>query len=111
MKKYPPEHVEALTGIPGDDIVSLAREYATTRPAVIRLNYGVQRSERGGAAVQAISLLPVLVGSFRKAGGGIQLSTSQGFQVNRAGLEMPDCRRSPLGRTARLVNMSHWPRR
>ncbi len=107
VKQYKPERVEALTGIGREEIVTLAREYATTRPAVIRLNYGVQRSERGGAAVQAISLLPVLVGSFREAGGGIQLSTSQGFQVNRAGLEMPELQNlSALGRPARLVNMS-----
>jgi anaerobic selenocysteine-containing dehydrogenase len=107
VKKYSPERVEALTGIPREEIVSLAREYATTRPAVIRLNYGVQRSERGGAAVQAISLLPVLVGSFREPGGGVQLSTSQGFQVNRPGLEMPELQdKSRLGRPARMVNMS-----
>lgn len=107
VKKYPPERVEAFTGIGREEIVGLAREYAATRPAVIRLNYGVQRSERGGAAVQAISLLPALVGSFREAGGGIQLSTSQGFQVNRTGLEMPELqKRSVLGREARMVNMS-----
>ena len=52
------DRVAKLTGIPAANIVSLAREYATTRPAVIRVNYGVQRSERGGLAVQAISLLP-----------------------------------------------------
>src|SRR5580693_8156772 len=74
--KYPPERVEALTGIDRADIVSLAREYATTRPAVIRLNYGTQRSERGGTAVRAIAALPALVGSWREAGGGVQLSTS-----------------------------------
>ena len=40
-------------------------------------------------------------------GGGLQLSTSQAFQFNRAGLEMPDLqRRSPLGREARIVNMT-----
>src|SRR5258708_1704479 len=33
--KYPPERVSALTGIERNDIVSLAREYATTRPAAI----------------------------------------------------------------------------
>ena len=37
-----------LTGIAAEEIVNLAREYATTRPAAIRVNYGVQRSERGG---------------------------------------------------------------
>ena len=60
--EYPPERVAALTGIEASDVVALARAYATTRPAVIRVNYGVQRSERGGRAVRAISLLPALVG-------------------------------------------------
>lgn len=104
---YPPERVEALTGIDRSDIVTLAREYATTRPAAIRLNYGVQRSDRGGTAVGAIAGLPALIGSWREVGGGLQLSTSQAFQFNRAGLEMPELQlRSPLKREARLVNMS-----
>jgi len=104
---YPPERVAALTGIPSEEIVKLARDYATTRPAAIRVNYGVQRSQQGGAAVRAIAALPALVGSWREAGGGLQLSTSQAFQFNRAGLEMPELQnRSPLGREARIVNMS-----
>lgn len=105
-RQYPPERVEALTGIPRHQVVALAREYATTRPAVIRLNYGVQRSERGGSAVQAIAYLPVITGSWKDAGGGLLLSTSQAFHLNRAALERPDLQlRSPLGRPARLVNM------
>jgi anaerobic selenocysteine-containing dehydrogenase len=107
VASYPPERVAALTGIAAEDIVQLAREYATTRPAAIRLNYGVQRSDHGGAATRAITILPALVGSWREAGGGLQLSTSQAFQFNRAGLEMPELQhRSPLGREARIVNMS-----
>ena len=104
---YPPERVAALTGIAAEDIVQLARDYATTHPAAIRVNYGVQRSEQGGAAVRAIAGLPALTGSWREAGGGLQLSTSQAFQFNRAGLEMPELQqRSALGREARIVNMS-----
>src|ERR1700728_4022849 len=106
-REYPPERVEALTGIPREDVVTLAREYATTRPAAIRLNYGIQRSERGGAATRAIAALPALVGSWREVGGGLQLSTSQAFRFNKAGLEMPQLQqRSPLGREARIVNMT-----
>ena len=71
------------------------------------MNYGVQRRDQGGAAVRAIAALPALVGSWREAGGGLQLSTSQAFQFNRAGLEMPELQRlSTLGREARIVNMS-----
>jgi len=106
-RQYPPERVEALTGIAREDVISLAREYATTRPAAIRLNLGVQRSERGGAAIRAVAALPALTGSWRDVGGGMQLSTSGAFQLNRPGLEMPDLQlRSPLGREARMVNMS-----
>ena len=105
--KYPPERVEALTGIDRADVISLAREYATARPAVIRLNYGTQRSERGGTAVRAIAALPALTGSWREIGGGLQLSTSQAFRLNKQDLEMPELQwRSPLGREARMVNMS-----
>lgn len=104
---YPPERVSLLTGIPAPDIVELAREYATTRPAVIRVNYGVQRSDRGGSAVRAIAALPALTGSWREIGGGLQLSTRGAFELDGNALERPDLQwKSPLGREARLINMS-----
>ena len=87
---WTPQRAAELTGIAAEDIVALAREYATTRPAAIRLNYGVQRSERGATAVRTIALLPALTGSWKEVGGGLQLSTSQAFQLNRAGLERAD---------------------
>ena len=107
VQDYPPERAATLTGIPADEIAGLAREYATIKPAVIRMNYGIQRSERGGAAAYTISLLPALTGAWRHRGGGLLLSTSHAFHVNRKDLERPDLQfRSPLGREARLVNMS-----
>src|SRR5260370_38504102 len=90
-----------------EDVVELAGEYATENPAVIRLNYGLQRSERGAMAVRAISLLPALTGSWKEVGGGAVLSTSGAFQLHRAALERPDLQlQSTLGREARLLNMS-----
>jgi len=106
VKEYPPQRAAALTGIAPDDIVTLAREYATTRPAAIRLNYGVQRSERGAMAVRTIALLPALTGSWKEVGGGLQVSTSQAFHLNRAGLERADLQWLALGREARILNMS-----
>jgi anaerobic selenocysteine-containing dehydrogenase len=100
--EYTPDHVHQLTGIAAADVVMLAREYATTRPAAIRLNYGVQRSERGGLAVRAIACLPALTGSWREVGGGLQLTTSGAFLLNRDALERPDLQ----PRETRLVNMS-----
>jgi anaerobic selenocysteine-containing dehydrogenase len=106
VRDWTPQRAAGLTGLTAEEIASLAREYATTRPAVIRLNYGVQRSERGAMAVRAIALLPALTGSWKDVGGGLQLSTSQAFHFNRADLERADLQHAALGREARLVNMS-----
>jgi anaerobic selenocysteine-containing dehydrogenase len=104
---YPPERAAALTGIAAEEIAALAREYATTKGALLRPGYGLQRSERGGMAMRLIHMLPVVTGAFRHYGGGIQLSTSQAFQLNRAAVEMPELQQvSALGRESRLVNMS-----
>ncbi len=110
VREWTPQRAAELTGIAAGEIVELAREYATKRPAVIRLNYGVQRSERGAMAVRTIALLPALVGSWQEPGGGIQLSTSQAFHLNRAGLEREDLQQRALGREARVVNMAQLGR-
>lgn len=106
LRDYPPQRVAQWTGVSAEDIRRLAREYATARPAAIRLNYGVQRSENGGTAVRAIVMLPTLTGSWKEVGGGLQLSTSGAFPLRREHLERPDLmQRSPLGRPSRMVNM------
>jgi anaerobic selenocysteine-containing dehydrogenase len=105
--KYTPERVAAFTGITSEDLSELAHAYATTRPAVIRIGYGVQRSDRGGSAVRAITALPALIGSWKEVGGGSQLSTSHAFQFNAPALELPELQwKSPLQREARIVNMA-----
>jgi len=106
-REYTPERVAAWTGMTAAEVEQLAREYATTIPTALRLNYGVQRVENGGAAVQAIAMLPALTGAWKHRGGGAQLSTSGAFAWNAQALERPDLAlASPLGREARLVNMS-----
>ena len=105
-KPYSPEAVAKWTGIASQDIVKLAREYATVRPAVIRLNYGIQRSENGGMSTRAVAMLPCITGSWKEVGGGLQLSTSGAFGLNKEhGLEMPELMKKALGRPARVVNM------
>jgi anaerobic selenocysteine-containing dehydrogenase len=106
VAEWTPQHAAELTGLPAEDIAALAREYATTRPAAIRLNYGLQRSERGAMAVRTIALLPALTGSWKETGGGVQLSTSQAFHLNRPALTRADLQHAALGREARLVNMA-----
>ena len=105
-RAYTPQRVAAWTGMTAAEIEQLAREYATTRPAALRLNYGVQRTQNGGTAVRAIAMLPALTGAWKYRGGGAQLSTSGAFKWDKEALERPDlAKASPLGRLARVVNM------
>ncbi|HYX70600.1 MAG TPA: molybdopterin-dependent oxidoreductase [Terriglobales bacterium] len=105
VKEYPPQRVAQWTGISAGDIVKLAREYATTRPAAIRLNYGIQRSDNGGMAVRCVTMLPCITGSWKQVGGGLQLSTGESYKLDKNHLERPDLMQVPLGRAARVVNM------
>jgi molybdopterin guanine dinucleotide-containing S/N-oxide reductase-like protein len=105
VQEYTPERVAQWTGITASDIVKLAREYATTPPAVIRLNYGVQRSEGGGMATRAVAMLPCITGSWKEVGGGLQLSTSGAFASIGSKLKRKDLMLKSLGRPARTVNM------
>jgi anaerobic selenocysteine-containing dehydrogenase len=105
VKEYSPERVAQWTGISAVDIRKLAREYATTRPSVIRLNYGVQRSERGGMSTRAITMLPCIIGSWKEVGGGLQLSVSGAADLNSEALKRPDLMTTALGREARTINM------
>ncbi|MGH9607253.1 MAG: molybdopterin-containing oxidoreductase family protein [Terracidiphilus sp.] len=105
-REYTPERVAAWTGMTAAEVEQLAREYAATRPAALRMNYGVQRAQNGGAAARAIAMLPALTGAWKYRGGGAQLSTSGAFEWNKQALERPDLEMaSPIGRQARLVNM------
>jgi molybdopterin guanine dinucleotide-containing S/N-oxide reductase-like protein len=105
VKEYGPDRVAKWTGISASDVVKLAREYATTRPAVIRLNYGIQRSQNGGMATRTVAMLPCITGSWKEIGGGLQLSTSGAFGLNKEGLQQPELMHKALGRPARVVNM------
>ncbi|HTS38681.1 MAG TPA: molybdopterin-dependent oxidoreductase [Candidatus Solibacter sp.] len=105
VKEYSPERVACWTGISADDIRTLAREYATTRPAVIRLNYGVQRSEYGGMATRTICMLPCVIGSWKEVGGGLQMSLSGAVEIGKKALKRPDLMQTALGREARTLNM------
>jgi anaerobic selenocysteine-containing dehydrogenase len=99
---YPPERVAALTGLAPEEIVRLARLYATTKPAVIRLQYGMQRHSNGGMLIRAVACLPALVGAWRDAAGGLLMSTGGAFGLNLRALTRPDL----LGdRRPRHVNM------
>ena len=101
--QWPASRAAAVCGIPEAQIVALAQAYGTAKPAAIRLNYGMQRVRGGGNAARAIACLPALVGAWRERAGGLLLSSSGHFPVDRAALQRPDLL---AGRRPRTINMS-----
>lgn len=102
--QWPPERAAEVCGIPVEQIRQLAKDYGTTKPAAIRLNYGMQRVRGGGNAVRAVACLPALTGAWRHRAGGMLLSSSGQFPAQRAVLQRPDL--MPAGKTPRTINMS-----
>ncbi len=100
--QWPPERAAAVCGLPVAQIRQLAQDWGTTQPAAIRLNYGVQRAHGGANAVRAVACLPSLTGAWRHRAGGLLLSSSGAFPVQRAALQRPDLL---AGRTPRTINM------
>ena len=100
---WTPERAAQVCGITAEQIESLARDWATTKPAAIRMNYGMQRVKGGGNAVRAIACLPALTGAWRHRAGGVLLANSGNFPVQRAALQRPDLL---AGRKPRTINMS-----
>jgi len=82
VRQYSPEWAERETGIPADDIRTLAREYAQAQPSMIRVGVAIERSSSGGNGARAIFGLPALVGAWRNPGGGVLQMPIWGFPVN-----------------------------
>jgi anaerobic selenocysteine-containing dehydrogenase len=106
VREWTPARAAETTGLSVAEIEGFAREYATTRPSAIRVNYGLNRHAGGGMAVRTISCLPALVGAWRDAGGGVMLSVSGTFPVNEPALQRPDLIRPGT----RTLNMSQLGR-
>jgi anaerobic selenocysteine-containing dehydrogenase len=103
LEQYSPQWAARTCGISVEEVVQLAREYGTVRPAAIRLNYGMQRHAGGGIAARTIACLPALTGAWREAAGGIVLTTADFYRYDHAALERPDL----LGaRKPRVINQS-----
>jgi len=90
VKQYPPEKVARICGISAEEVINLARDYASIKPAAIRVNYGLQRHAGGGMAIRTIACLPALVGAWRDAAGGVVLTTADFYTLDHKTLERPD---------------------
>ncbi len=101
-EEWPLERAAEYCDVPLDALKSMVQNYAIAESSFIRVGYGMTRNEGGGNALRAITLLPAIIGAWKRRGGGAHLSSSGAFQLNRdlvTGLHL----KRP---EARVVNMN-----
>jgi anaerobic selenocysteine-containing dehydrogenase len=103
LARFPVEHWAGVCGVPAEDVTRAGREFASNRPALLRLGVGAQRHIGAPVAYATIASLPALTGAWRDRGGGcsyIPLATAGA--VSSGPLEREDLRPGPV----RTINMS-----
>jgi anaerobic selenocysteine-containing dehydrogenase len=103
LARHPVEHWARLCCVPAADVARAGREFASNRPALLRLGVGAQRHMGAPAAYATIASLPALTGAWRERGGGcsyIPLATAAAVSSHK--LEREDLRPGPV----RTINMS-----
>jgi anaerobic selenocysteine-containing dehydrogenase len=79
LDEYPLDRVAEITGVRSEDIVKLAKGYATSGTAAIQVHIGMEKHRHGGMSYRSIACLPALVGAWREPGGGLLCFTSDLF--------------------------------
>jgi len=90
-------------GVDAEAIARVGREFASTRPALLRLGVGAQRHSGAPAAYATVASLPALTGAWKDRGGGcsyIPLATAAA--ISESPLQREDLRPSAV----RTINMS-----
>ncbi len=83
VRDFPPQRAARISGLAVETIVELARSYATTTPALLRVSDGINRHTNGGQTVRMLACLPALTGQYGLAGGGLMYSTSDWLKWER----------------------------
>ncbi len=74
-RAWPVERAAEVCGIEPGDIRAVAELIATTKPAMLRMGWGLERNRNGGSCWLAPPALWVLAGHFGRLGSGVIYST------------------------------------
>jgi anaerobic selenocysteine-containing dehydrogenase len=103
LAEHPVERCAEISGIEAETIARVGREFAATRPALLRLGVGAQRHLGAPAAYSTLASLAALTGAWRDRGGGCSyIPTATADAVSSRPLERVDLRPGPV----RTINMS-----
>lgn len=102
------ERASEVCGVSGDDIVRLGQLITQTRPAMLRVGWGMERNRNGGSAHVAAHAVWMLSGQFGVRGSGVIGSTSSALQAQTQvpwpdGVERPQRRKMNMNRVGRVL--------
>ena len=72
-KKFPPEVVADITGVPADTIRHIAEEMAAAKPACLIWNQGLTQHTVGTSNTRIMPILQMFLGNIGKNGGGVNI--------------------------------------
>ncbi len=87
--QYKPEKAAEVTGVPAETIRKLALEYATSKPAAIRMFHGMARTVYSSLSCRAIITLAALTGNIGIQGGGASTPAGRSLVLNQEGVNHP----------------------
>jgi anaerobic selenocysteine-containing dehydrogenase len=97
------ERAAAISGVDAATIARVGREFASTRPALLRLGVGAQRHLGAPEAYSTLASLPAFTGAWRDRGGGCSyIPTATAAVVSADPLQGEELRPGPV----RTINMS-----
>ena len=73
VAKYPPEVVQEITGVKGEDVHTIAKTMYENRPSTIVWAMGQTQHTIGSAIVRASCILQLALGNMGKSGGGTNI--------------------------------------
>lgn len=102
IQGFSPERASRITGLAVETIEDLARSYATSEPALLRISDGINRHTNGGQTVRTLACLPAVIGQYGRPGGGLMYSTSDWLRWDKEAVgHRQDCQPTP-----RTINMN-----
>jgi anaerobic selenocysteine-containing dehydrogenase len=103
LADFPVERASDISGVDAETIARVGREFASTRPALLRLGVGAQRHLGAPAAYSTLASLPALTGAWRDRGGGCSyIPTATAAAVSDYSLQGVELLPGPV----RTINMS-----
>jgi anaerobic selenocysteine-containing dehydrogenase len=81
VQSFTPEEVERITSVPGETVVSLAREIAATKHVSLRMYTGLEYTNSGVQNIRAVYLLWTLAGHLDVPGGLLITPPVQSFRA------------------------------